>query len=57
LSDRELAVFSLIAARLGAGPIAKELGISYKTVETHCTQIESKLGTLPGEALFPGNFD
>src|SRR5437660_8244277 len=36
LSDREIGVFSLIAAGHGTGQIAKELGISRKTVETHC---------------------
>jgi two-component system response regulator NreC len=39
LSDREMAVFSLIAAGHGSGQIAKELGISRKTVETHCEHI------------------
>src|SRR6266700_6977136 len=35
LSNREMAVFSLIAAGHGSGQIAKQLGISRKTVETH----------------------
>lgn len=39
LSDRELAVFSFVAARHGAGQIARELGISRKTVETHYAHI------------------
>ena len=34
LSDREMAVFALIAAGHGTSQIAKELGISHKTVET-----------------------
>ena len=38
LSDRELAVFSLIAAERSPGKIAKELGISRKTVETASDQ-------------------
>ena len=36
LSDRELHVFTLIAAGYGVGQMARELGISRKTVETHC---------------------
>src|SRR6266581_7636835 len=44
LSDRELAVFSLIAAGQGLGQIAKTLGISRKTVETHSEHIKLKLG-------------
>ena len=51
LSDREMAVFSLIAARHGTGQIAKELGISPKTVETHCEHIKLKLGYPDAEAL------
>ncbi len=35
LSDREMVVFALIAAGHGTGQIAKELGISRKTIETH----------------------
>ena len=44
LSDRELAIFSLIADGPGVGQIATELGISRKTVETHCEHIKEKLG-------------
>jgi DNA-binding NarL/FixJ family response regulator len=51
LSNREMAVFSLIAAAHGTGQIAKELGISPKTVETHCEHIKLKLGYLDAEAL------
>ena len=43
LSDREMAVFSLIAAGHGTSQIAKELGISPKTVESHCEHIKEKL--------------
>src|SRR5207248_10767927 len=39
LSDREMAVFALIAAGHGTTQIAKELGVSPKTVETHCEHI------------------
>jgi len=44
LSDRELAVFAMIAARHRPGEIAKELGISRKTVESHSEHIKLKLG-------------
>jgi DNA-binding NarL/FixJ family response regulator len=44
LSDREMAVFALIAAEHGIGQIAKELGVSRKTIETHCEHIKQKLG-------------
>jgi DNA-binding NarL/FixJ family response regulator len=54
LSDRELAVFALIAAGQGIGRIAKELGISRKTVETHSEHIKSKLGYRNAEELRRG---
>jgi len=54
LSNREMAVFSLIAAEHGIGQIAKELGISRKTVETHCEHIKLKLGYPDAEALHRG---
>ncbi len=54
LSDRELAVFSFIAARHGTGQIAKELGISRKTIETHCAHIKLKLGYPDAAALKRG---
>ena len=44
LTDRELAVFALIAAECRPGEIAKELGISRKTIESHCEHIKQKLG-------------
>ena len=44
LSNREMAVFALIAAGHGPGQIARELGISRKTVETHSEHIKRKLG-------------
>jgi DNA-binding NarL/FixJ family response regulator len=43
LSDREIGIFSLIADGRGVGQIASELGISRKTVETHCEHIKLKL--------------
>jgi DNA-binding NarL/FixJ family response regulator len=54
LSDRELAVLSLIAAGQGVGQIARELGISRKTVECHCEHIKLKLGFPNAEALHRG---
>jgi two-component system response regulator NreC len=54
LSDRELAVFSLIADGRGVGRIAKKLGISRKTVETHCEHIKEKLGYANAEELKRG---
>jgi DNA-binding NarL/FixJ family response regulator len=54
LSDRELAVFSFIAARHGTGQIAREFGISRKTVETHCAHIKLKLGYPDAAALKRG---
>jgi DNA-binding NarL/FixJ family response regulator len=51
LSDRETAVFSLIAAEHGTGQIAEELGISRKTVESHCDHIKLKLGYPDAETL------
>jgi len=54
LSDRELAVFALIAAEQGVGRIAKQLGISRKTVESHCEHIKLKLGYPDAKALHRG---
>jgi DNA-binding NarL/FixJ family response regulator len=54
LGDREVAVFALIAAGHGCGQIAKELGISRKTVESHSEHIKFKLGYPDAEALRRG---
>jgi DNA-binding NarL/FixJ family response regulator len=54
LSDRELAVFALIAAGQGVGRIAKQLGISRKTVESHSENIKVKLGYKNAEELKSG---
>jgi DNA-binding NarL/FixJ family response regulator len=54
LSGRELAVFALIAAEQSVGRIAKTLGISRTTVETHCQHIKLKLGYSNAEALKRG---
>jgi len=54
LSDRELAVFSLIAAARRPSEIAKELGISRKTVTTHFEHIKQKMGYANAEELKQG---
>jgi len=54
LSDRELAVFALIGAGQGVGRIAKKLGVSRKTVETHSEHIKLKLGYRNADALRRG---
>jgi two-component system, NarL family, response regulator NreC len=54
LSDRELAVFALIATEQGVGQIAKKLGISRTTAETHCQNIKLKLGYPNADALKRG---
>jgi DNA-binding NarL/FixJ family response regulator len=54
LSDRELHVFALIGAGHGVGRIAQELGISRKTVETHCEHIKVKLNYSDATALKQG---
>jgi two-component system response regulator NreC len=54
LSNRQMAVFALIAAGHGSGQIANELGISRKTVETHCEHIKLKLGYPDAAALRRG---
>src|ERR1700732_2932746 len=51
LSNRELEVFSLIALGQGVGRIANHLGISRKTVETHCEHIKHKLNYRDAKAL------
>ena len=54
LSDRELAVFAMIAAGQGVGRIAKKLGLSRKTVESHSEHIKLKLGYRNADALRRG---
>ena len=44
LSDRELEVFRLIGRGVGTRQIARDLGVSISTVETHRTNIKHKLG-------------
>lgn len=57
LTNRELAVFSLIAADRRPGDIAKQLGISRKTVESHAENIKRKLGYNNSEELKRGARD
>lgn len=54
LTDRELHVFALSGAGLGTSRIAKELGISPKTVETYHEHIKLKLGYPDADALHQG---
>jgi DNA-binding NarL/FixJ family response regulator len=51
LSDRELHVYQLIGAGLGTGAIAKELGLSRKTVESYHDNIKWKLGYADAKTL------
>jgi DNA-binding NarL/FixJ family response regulator len=57
LSNREMAVFALIAVGHGTGQIAKELGVSRKTIESHCEHIKVKLGYPDAKALHRGARD
>jgi DNA-binding NarL/FixJ family response regulator len=57
LSDRELHVFTLIGAGHGCGQIARELGVSRKTVESHYEHIKTKLGYADARALKRGARD
>jgi two-component system response regulator NreC len=54
LSERELEVFAFIAAGHGVGQIAEELGVSRKTVETHCEHIKLKLNYADAKELKRG---
>jgi DNA-binding NarL/FixJ family response regulator len=44
LSDREFEIFKLLAAGSSPGEIAKRLRLSVKTVSTHKTNLQDKLG-------------
>src|SRR6266480_1698183 len=57
LTDRELHVFALIGAGFGTSRIAKELGISPRTVETYFEHIKLKLGYPNADALQQGARD
>jgi len=54
LTDRELHVFALSGAGLGTSRIARELGISPRTVETYHEHIKLKLGYGDADALRRG---
>ena len=54
LTDRELHVFALSGAGLGTSRIARELGISPRTVETYHEHIKLKLGYRDADALRRG---
>jgi DNA-binding NarL/FixJ family response regulator len=54
LTDRELHVFALNGAGFGSSRIARELGISPRTVETYYEHIKLKLGYLDADALHQG---
>ncbi len=51
LSDREFQIYQLIGQGVGPGEMAKRLGLSVKTVETHREHIKSKLGLTNGREL------
>jgi DNA-binding NarL/FixJ family response regulator len=57
LTDRELHVFRLIGRGGGTGDIARELGLSRKTIEYYRAQIKSKLGYHDTGALRKGAFE
>ena len=51
LSDREFEIFRLIGRGAGPSEIARQLGVSVKTVETHREHIKKKLGLPNGREL------
>ncbi|MEJ1970958.1 MAG: response regulator transcription factor [Lacunisphaera sp.] len=51
LSDRELQIYQLIGAGIPNRDIARKLGISVKTVETHRENIKFKLGLQDAQEL------
>jgi DNA-binding NarL/FixJ family response regulator len=57
LTDRELHVFRLIGRGTGTGEIARQLGLSRKTIEYYREQIKSKLGYRDTGALRKGAFE
>jgi DNA-binding NarL/FixJ family response regulator len=57
LTDRELHVFRLIGRGRGTGDIARELGLSGRTIEYYREQIKSKLGYTDASALRKGAFE
>ena len=43
LSNREVEIFRMVGEGLGASAISRGLGVTVKTVETHCQRITVKL--------------
>lgn len=52
LSNRELQVFESLGRGLGVKDVAVKLGLSAKTVETHCASIKRKLSLQNAHHLF-----
>jgi DNA-binding NarL/FixJ family response regulator len=52
LSDRELEVFECIGMGLGASEIARKLGLSVKTIESHQAKLKEKLNLKDSSQLF-----
>ena len=57
LSDRELEVLDLIGQGVGPSEMARRLGVSVKTIETHRERIKQKLGFTTGAQLMKFAFD
>ena len=57
LTDRELHVFRLIGRGGGTGDIARELGLSSRTIEYYREQIKRKLGYRDKPSLHKGAFE
>jgi DNA-binding NarL/FixJ family response regulator len=51
LTDREAGVLNLVGNRYSTASIAKELGLSVKTIETHQAHIKEKLGFSTGQEM------
>jgi DNA-binding NarL/FixJ family response regulator len=52
LSDRELEVFRMIGRWQGPSDIARQLGLSVKTIETYQAKLKEKLGLKDSSQLF-----
>ena len=57
LTDRELHVFRLIGRGMGTGDIARELGLSPRTIEYYREQIKQKLGYPNTSVLHKGAWE
>lgn len=51
LSDREVQVLRMLGSRKGTAEIAKELGLSMKTISTYRERLKNKLGAESGREL------